>query len=104
MSQRRKIHTHTKILVFLNALPLEFQKQIHPSQIKRYQHINPSEYFGYELLDVVSREIEWIRQFGDFPSAKKLSVAILKLFIFFRSAVVKCRGFKKTIRREKFFL
>ncbi len=104
MQNHRKIHTHTKVFVFLNALPLAYQKQIPSSQLKRYRQINPMDYFGYELNQILNKEIDWIKQFGDFPTAKKISIGILKLFVFFRSVVKPCTGFKSALRKEKNYI
>jgi hypothetical protein len=98
---RRKIHTAVKALAFLNTLPLSYQDQIHRSQLNRYKQTNPTEYFGAELSEIMSKELQWIRQFGDFPMAKRLSIGILKLFIFFRATVSKCKGFNTALRKEK---
>jgi putative transposase len=100
---RRRIHTHVKILEYLGALPACLRDSIHTAQLNRYRQLNPEEYFGHDLADLFDKEITWIRQFGDFPTAKKLSVGILKLFVFFRSVMSKVRGFKSAIRKEKFF-
>lgn len=101
--KRRKIHTHIKILASLNSLPLHYKKNIHRSQLSRYSQIKASEYFGNELSELINKEINWIKQFGDFPTAKKISISILKLFVFFRSAVEKIKGFKTALRKNKAF-
>jgi putative transposase len=103
MRRRRKIHSDLKILTALNALPAEFKKTVHRSQLKRYEAINPADYFGYDLSVVLGKELEWIRKFGDFPTAKKISVSILKLFVFFRSVVSGIKGFNKTLSKQKDF-
>jgi putative transposase len=85
-------------------LTQQYKKLFHRSQLMRYRQINPAEYFGHELTDILNQELSWIRQFGDFPQAKKLSIAILKLFVFVRSAVSKCKGFHTALRKEKYFI
>lgn len=104
MYRRRKIHTHVKVLMALNALPGEYKNNIHRSQLNRYVNTNPADYFGHELAELLNKEINWIRQFGDFPTAKKIAIATLKLFVFFRSAIQKAKGFKTTLRKNKDFL
>ncbi|MBC7861550.1 MAG: DDE-type integrase/transposase/recombinase, partial [Bacteroidia bacterium] len=101
--KRRKIHTDLKILVAMNALPVEYKKTIHRSQLKRYGNTDAGEFYGNELSVVVGREIEWIKRFGDFPTAKNISISILKLFVFFRSVAAKTKGFNKALHKEREF-
>jgi putative transposase len=100
---RRRIHSDLKILASLNALPEHYRKQVHRSQIHRYRKVNPTHYVGHDLSEVLSKELEFIRQIGDFPTFKKISVSILKMFVFFRSVFKKSKGFNKTIEKQKYF-
>ncbi len=100
---RRKIHTNVKVLTFLNALPKEYCYQIDRSQISRYRATSPEDYFGTELSGILDRELDFIRQLGDFPKAKAISTGVLKTFVFFRSVVKKSKGFYKSLRKEKEF-
>ena len=100
---RRKIHSDYKILAYLNALPAQYKRLAHRSQIHRYKKINPDDYFGNDLSEIVSKELDFIRRIGDFPTAKKVSISILKLFIFFRTVFRKTKGFHKIISKQKDF-
>lgn len=103
MKLRRRIHSNIKIASYFNILPKEYENTIHRSQILRYRDIHPQEYFGNELSSLVTKEIDFIRQLGDFPKLKSTAKAILKLFVFFRSTVSKTKGFYKIVRKQKDF-
>lgn len=87
----------------LNALPEKYKNSLDASQLHRYRKTDPLEYFGNDLSPVISKEIEFIRQLGEYPKAKEISRAILKLFIFFRSVFKKTNGFHKQLKKERDF-
>lgn len=103
MKSRRIIHSDLKIAAYLNVLPDEYKNQIHRSQISRYRKAEPQDYFGNELSTLLIKELDFIRQLGDFPKVKSTTKAILKTFIFFRSTLQKANGFNTWIRKEKDF-
>lgn len=87
----------------MNALPESFRKEIHRSQLKRYEDVQLEEFFGHELSALVKHEKEWIRQAGDFPGLKNTFKAVLKVFVFFRATLTTSKGFNKTIRSQQDF-
>jgi putative transposase len=95
MITRRKIHTHLKVLVSLNALPIEYKNKVHASQIRRYANTNAANYFGYDLGDTLNTEIQFVKQLGDYTTA------ILKIFVFFRVVCSGGKAFKSNLRKQK---
>ena len=101
-SSRRKIATHTKLLVSLNALPAQYLAALHPTQISRYKNnFCFSQYFGQDLLDTSNDLLLKFRQLNQSSFDKKMVFAYLRLAATLRNVFASCKGFHKILLQSK---
>jgi putative transposase len=77
---RRKIHTHTKFLVHINALPQSHLNHLSKSQRSKYKHqFKPTEYFGSDLWHLFGEQIDTLQLLNECTELKKQIIALLKI-------------------------
>ena len=99
---RRKVCTSVKFLTHMNALPDEYRRLLHPSQICRYQHqFDIKEYFGHELLNLSNEIADTCRQINQHKLDRKVVKAYLRLSLTVRNIFSTAKNFHKTIFASK---
>src|ERR1039457_7164719 len=95
---RRKVCTSVKFLTHMNALPDEYRRLLHPSQICRYKHqFDIKEYFGHELLNLSIEVLDTCRQINQHKLDRKVVKAYLRLSLTVRNIFLAAKNFHKTI-------
>ncbi len=99
---RRKISTTVKFLASTNALPVEYAKKLHASQLSRYKsHFDIKEYVGHDLLNISDEVIAAIRKMNQHSTDRKIIYGYLRLSSVFRNAFAGHKHFYKTIAGHK---
>ena len=102
ISPRRKIPTHVKLLVCLNALPKQYHQQLHASQLSRYKnHFKVNDYFAHELIKISDQSVQTLQQLNTHAFDRNCAMALLRLTATVRNAFKLTKHFYKTLHACK---
>lgn len=102
IKKRRKIATSLKFLVYTNALPAPYYKQLHPSQISRYKNqFNIKDHLGHELINLSEEVIDAIKTINQHKTERRIVYGFLRLAATCRKAFTSVRHFHQTLSQHK---
>lgn len=98
---RRKIHTGTKWLVFHNALPEKFLKELDKSQISRYRNIKYSDFYGNELFSFSDGIVRIAQHTANYELDRKMINGFIRLATTVRNIFSSAKHFHQTLNQHK---